>query len=354
MSNSDELSQYDYSLPPELIAKEPLPARDASRLMLVNRETGVISHHMIGDLPNLLDPGDCLVMNDSRVIPARLIGKRAATQGKWEGLFLGTFENGQWHLIGQTRGKLIAGETITLEQAHHDGNLRQFQMTLIEKHEDGTWSAAPESRRNPFEVLREFGTVPLPPYLQRKQATELDWDRYQTVYASRDGSVAAPTAGLHFTDRLLEACQAQEISQVFVTLHVGMGTFQPISTESLEQHVMHVEFCEVSEETATDVNRARQSGSRIVAVGTTSARTLESAVRSATVQTFCGVTDLFIRPPYRFHAVDALLTNFHLPRSTLFVLVSTLAGSELIQRAYDTAIRSRYRFYSYGDAMLIL
>lgn len=354
MSNSDDLRQYDYSLPPELIAKEPLPQRDASRLMVVDRASTRITHHVISDLPDLLSPGDCLVFNNSRVLPARLIGRRTASNGKWEGLYLGRLDNGFWHLIGQTRGKLEAGETITLEQVHGVGASKQLVLTLVEKHEDGAWVARPESDRDAHDILEEFGTVPLPPYMHRKVATHFDWQRYQTVYATEDGSVAAPTAGLHFTEELLAECTAHGLTQVFVTLHVGMGTFQPISVASLDQHQMHTESCELSDATASHLTRTRESGGRVVAVGTTSARTVESAAVSGSIQAVSGVTDLFIRPPYQFRAVEALLTNFHLPRSSLFILVSTMAGRELIQRAYHTAIQDRYRFYSYGDAMLIL
>ena len=349
----DELSNYDYVLPEELIAAEPCKQRDESRLLVVDRDSGELRHATVRDLPELLQAGDCLVLNDTRVIPARLFGRRAATGGKWEGLFLGCSDAGTWRLLGRCRGKPSAGERITIIRAHDDGSGEEFSLTLLAQEPDGIWVAQPEPGADALEVLGRFGTVPLPPYIRRKLATSLDWERYQTTFARRPGAVAAPTAGLHFTPELLAACRRRGIGQVYVTLHVGIGTFRPITAEKLSEHRMHAEWCELPAGVVERLAAVRERGGRIVAVGTTAVRTLESAAQSGRLQPWRGETDLFIRPPYRFRAVDCLLTNFHLPRSTLLVLVSALAGTDLIKRAYAAAIRENYRFYSYGDAMLI-
>jgi S-adenosylmethionine:tRNA ribosyltransferase-isomerase len=355
MPNSDDdLSQFDYDLPDDLIARHPPADRTASRLMVLRRESQTIEHRSIRDLPNLLRAGDCLVLNDTRVIPARLLGHRAATGAKWEGLFLGTTDRGEWQLIGQTRGKLRPGEEIMLHPAHQPDSPRRFMLRLLERDYDGQWTAAPESSGDPLAVLSDFGTVPLPPYLGRDLADTSDWDRYQTTFASQPGAVAAPTAGLHFTPELLDQCRAAGVGTAFVTLHVGVGTFRPIVVDRLSQHRMHSEWCDVPEATVATLHATRQRGGRIVAVGTTSVRSLESASRDGELHLWSGSTDIFIRPPYHFQSVDALLTNFHLPRSTLLVLVSTLAGTDFIRRAYSLAVTEHYRFYSYGDAMLIV
>lgn len=396
----DDLNLYDYELPPELIAAEPLARRDQSRLLVIDRRTGELDHRRTRDLPALLRPGDCLVLNDTQVIPARLLGRRKATGGKWEGLYLGGTPSGAWRLIGQSRGRLNPGEQIVLVPAHRPESGEEFVLTLIERDPDGVWTARPEAcaahaSHNTLEILKRFGTVPLPPYIRRKLATEADWERYQTTYSRKPGAVAAPTAGLHFTPELLAACRERGLGIGYVTLHVGIGTFRPIGVPRLSEHRMHSEWCELPEETADLLNRTRASGGRIVAVGTTTVRTLESAARAAeppiedrgwrmeerglriedsgaplsilhplssilhspsspVLQPWRGETDLFIRPPYAFRAVDCLLTNFHLPKSSLLVLVAALTGLELTKRAYQSAIRERYRFYSYGDAMLIL
>ncbi len=350
----DDLAAYDYDLPDELIATEPLPRRDASRLLVVERRTGRLEHRSIGDLPEILQPGDRLVLNDTRVVPARLFGVRKATGGKWEGLFLEVDSAGHWRLIGHSGGKLQAGETLAIAPAHRPESSERLELTLLDCDAEGIWAARAPGDQTAVALLEQFGTVPLPPYIHRKLGATSDWERYQTAFAKRPGAVAAPTAGLHFTPELLERCARRGIERSFVTLHVGIGTFRPISVERLSQHSMHEEWCELSAETCDQLNQARAAGGRIVAIGTTTVRTLETAFRDRSFAPFCGSTNLFIRPPYQFGGVDCLLTNFHLPRSTLLVLVSTFAGLELMRHAYATAVRERYRFYSYGDAMLIL
>ena len=352
----DDVSLYDYQLPEELIAKEPLAQRDASRLLVLDRHTGEIQHRGIRDLPELLLPGDCLVLNDTRVLPARLIGQRVKTGGKWEGLYLGQAENGNWRLIGQTRGYLKPDESVVLIPLGQPSanQPESLYLTLVDREEDGVWLMRPEPSGEVVALLQKFGTMPLPPYMHRKIANESDWQRYQTTYASHPGSVAAPTAGLHLTESLLAKIQERGIEIARVTLHVGLGTFRPISTTTLSGHAMHSEWCEIGEDAVRTIQTTRERGGRVVAVGTTSVRTLETASADGGLRPWRGATSIFIRPPYRFRCVDALLTNFHLPRSTLFVLVSAMAGFDRIQAAYAEAIRERYRFYSYGDAMLIL
>jgi S-adenosylmethionine:tRNA ribosyltransferase-isomerase len=354
----DELADYDYYLPDERIAREPLAERDAARLLVADRRTGELSHRRVRDLPELLSPGDCLVLNDTQVLPARLFGVRAATGGKWEGLYLGSTGDGSWKLIGETRGRLQPGEEIHVMPAHEAGSSAQLVLKLEVRDDDGIWTARVRGENSdPVQLLGEFGTVPLPPYIGRKLAADGDWARYQTTYARHPGAVAAPTAGLHFTPELLASCESRGMGRTTVTLHVGIGTFRPISVARLDEHKMHSEWCELSPESAAVINHTRASGGRIVAVGTTSVRTLETAAArssSEDVEAWRGETDIFIRPPYQFRAVDALLTNFHLPRSTLLVLISAFAGHALMKKAYDAALAGDYRFYSYGDAMLIL
>ena len=351
--DSNDIANYDYELPPELIAATPPVHRGDSRLLLVDRQTREISHHEFRELPELLSAGDRLVLNDSRVLPARLRGARAATGGKWEGLFLKEFDNADWMLLGQTRGRLQAGETLLITSARHR-QLDPLRLHLKEKLEQGAWRVSAESEESAFALLAKFGDVPLPPYIRKGIAKSDDLERYQTVYARAEGSVAAPTAGLHFTQDLIDACGSHGIQTSYLTLHVGIGTFRPVTAERLEDHVMHAEYGDLPPATANDLANTRAAGGRIVAVGTTSVRVLETAARQGAIAPFQGETSLFIRPPYQFRAVDVLLTNFHLPRSTLLVLVSTFAGRDLIRQAYAEAIRQRYRFFSYGDAMLIL
>ncbi len=348
---SNQLSDYDYELPKQLIAQHPLQKRTDARLLVVDRASGSIAHHHVRDLPGLLRQGDALVINDTRVVPARLVGFRVATGGRWEGLFLSSDENGNWRLLAKTRGKLQPGERIALTNERLQ---EVFNLRLVLKEPGGSWIARPEVAGAPFELLELVGRVPLPPYIRDGEMTDADRERYQTVFGEKPGAVAAPTAGLHFTPELLARLESAGIPAVRVTLHVGQDTFRPVTSETLDGHEMHSEWCEITAEAAWRLRAARASGGRIVAVGTTSVRTLESAAQGGELQAFSGPTRLFIRPPYKFKAVDAMLTNFHLPRTTLLVLVRTFGGDELLRRAYDEAIREEYRFYSYGDAMLIL
>ncbi len=355
MIQLDHISSYDYELPEELIASTPAERRDASRLLVIRRETGEISHHQFHQLPELLETGDLLVVNDTRVVPARLIGSRAETGGKWEGLFLRQEEGGRWRMIGQTRGRLQPGERLTLVPADESMKSDSSTLSLVmeTRNDDGSWIARPESTSSTLELLEQFGTLPLPHYMHRAAGVS-DRDRYQTTYAEKPGAVAAPTAGLHFTAELFERCHQREIDRVQVTLHVGLGTFRPVSVENLSEHVMHSEWCDLPAETVQRIQEVKGRGKRVVAVGTTSVRPLETGYRDGVIHPWQGETRLFIRPPYQFQVVDALITNFHLPKSTLLMLVSAFAGRELMMHAYAEAIRERYRFFSYGDAMLIL
>jgi S-adenosylmethionine:tRNA ribosyltransferase-isomerase len=285
------------------------------------------------------------------VIPARLLGSRTLTGGQWEGLFVAAESDGRWRLLCKTRGKLSPGETITLHNHLGSDGLR---LKLLEKQPGGIWIALPESSESAFDLLERVGRVPLPHYIHGGEMRDADRERYQTVYARHSGSVAAPTAGLHFTSELLERLANLGIQPLRITLHVGLGTFRPITADVLSAHRMHSEKGEVAPAAVEQIQRCKASGGRVVAVGTTTVRLLETAAQSGKLAPWAGETELFIRPPYQFRVVDALLTNFHLPRTSLLVLVRTFGGDELIMRAYAEAIREKYRFYSYGDAMLIL
>ncbi len=344
-------SEYDYSLPAELIAQRPLACRSDARMLVVTRSTGTIEHAHVRDLPHYLRSGDTLVLNDTKVLPARLVGYRMTTRGRWQGLVLSIDPQGVWKILGRTRGKIAEGESVMLL----DRNLRDHTiLTLLARLPEGQWAARPKSSQGAQDLLTQIGRVPLPHYIREGEMMDSDVQNYQTIYATRLGSVAAPTAGLHFTSELLQQLQAKGISQQRVTLHVGLGTFRPISAENLEDHTMHEEPGEISASTAEQLTATRAAGGRLVAVGTTSLRVLESAASGGSLMPWSGLTQLYIRPPYSFRAVDGLLTNFHLPRSTLLVLVRTFGGDALIRKAYKAAISEQYRFYSYGDAMLIL
>ena len=346
-----EIDEYDYEVPRELIAQRPLHQRSDARLLVVRRDRGSLEHSHVRDLPELLAPGDCLVLNDTRVIPARLVGHRTNTGGRWTGLYLETDDAGNWRLISKTRGKLMPGETITLEDRLGQNFCR---LMLLAKLDDGAWAARPDSGEPTLSLLERIGRVPLPPYIRGGEMTDADRQNYQTVFAENLGAVAAPTAGLHLTNDLLKRLEREGIEVCRVTLHVGLGTFRPVSVELLGEHRMHSEWGCIDAETVDRLTRRRAAGGRIVAVGTTVVRTLETAAADGRVRPWEGETDLFIRPPHLFKAVDALMTNFHWPKSTLLVLVRTLGGDKLMKRAYEEAIRESYRLFSYGDAMLVL
>jgi len=351
---------FDYDLPRELIAQEPLQNRSDARLMVVDRESQRISHAHVRDLPELLHAGDRLVLNNTKVIPAQLLGRRKATGGRWQGLFLRADEEGNWRIVCKTRGRLEPGDAIELVDSE---GRESITLWLLERLEGGQWLAHPGSpgdeTTEPADVLlQRVGRVPLPHYIRGGQMVDADVASYQTVFAREPGAVAAPTAGLHFTEKLLRKIERQGIAFSPVTLHVGLGTFRPITTDRPEEHDMHTEWGELSQESASALQTTRDAGGRIVAIGTTSVRVLESAAGASSsperLAAWKGDTDLFIHPPYEFSAVDALMTNFHFPRTTLLLLVQAFGGSELIREAYAEAIHQEYRFYSYGDAMLIV
>jgi S-adenosylmethionine:tRNA ribosyltransferase-isomerase len=346
-----ELEPYDYHLPRELIAQKPLLRRSDARLLVVRRDLQTWEHCHVRDLPEILAAGDCLVLNDTRVIPARLVGYRTTTRGRWEGLFLTSDEHGNWEILSKTRGKLVPGETVTLQDRQRRNVCR---LMLLSNLGEGLWAARPDAEEGVLALLDRVGRVPLPPYIRDGEMIDADRETYQTVFAEKPGAVAAPTAGLHFTEPLLRQLAERRVRTCRITLHVGLGTFRPISASELGQHKMHAEWGSISPEAVEVLRGVRASGGRIVAVGTTVVRVLETAAAEGTISPWQGETELFIRPPYEFRAVDALMTNFHLPKSTLLILVRTFGGDALIRGAYEEAIREDYRFYSYGDAMLIL
>ena len=334
-------SDFYYDLPQELIAQTPLARRDGSRLLLMDRRTGAIAHHHFYELPDFLREGDCLVLNNSRVIPARLLGHREPTRGAVEVLLLQDKGAGVWECLTKPGRKTRQGAQLSFG----DG---QLTATVISELEDGKRLVQFHYEGIFLEVLERLGKMPLPPYI--KEELE-NGERYQTVYSKVAGSAAAPTAGLHFTEELLNRIQSRGVNLAYVTLHVGLGTFRPVKTEELTEHHMHSEFCVLSCETARLLNETRKNGGRIVCVGTTSCRTLESFAREdGTFEAASGWTDIFIYPGYRFKAMDALITNFHLPESTLVMLVSAFAEREHVLNAYAEAVRERYRFFSFGDA----
>lgn len=376
--DTNELDLYDFNLPRELIAQEPLNQRSDARMLVIRRSEGTIEHASVRDLPEYLGGGDAVVVNDSKVIKARLIGFRTLTQGRWEGLFLREGDQNIAELLCKTRGKMEIGESITLRDLE---GRDQGRLVLIAMGEEGRMFLRPDPIEPWMDILERCGRVPLPPYIRDGQMVDNDRQRYQTVYARSLGSVAAPTAGLHFTPELIQRLRTAGTALVSLTLHVGVGTFRPIQVTRLEDHKMHAERGELTEAVVKRLNAARAEGGRIIAVGTTSVRVLETAAAAVNstsdfpppqespqnvqstsglsstkppLQPWQGETDIFIRPGFRFRAVDGLLTNFHLPRSSLIVLVSAFAGRELIMKAYQEAIEERYRFYSYGDCMLIL
>ena len=338
-----KLSDFMYDLPEERIAQTPIEPRDHSRLMVLHRDTHAIEHRHFYDIIDYLNPGDCLVINETKVIPARLFGEKP-TGGACEVLLLKQLAPKKWETLVRPGKKLRPGAEVifgggrlrarVLETTSEGGRIVEFEC-------EGTFEAA----------LDELGQMPLPPYIHERLENR---DRYQTVYAKQEGSAAAPTAGLHFTPELLERIRAKGIDIVPVLLHVGLGTFRPVKAENIEEHQMHTEYFEVTEDAARRVNAARERGGRIIAVGTTSVRTLESAARDGKLQPMRGETSIFIKPGYRFQLVDALITNFHLPGSTLIMLVSALYDLPHILSAYNLAVQEHYRFFSFGDAMFIV
>ena len=342
-----QLTDLDYDLPPHLIAQEPAPRRDGARLLVATRADGARADHHFRDLPELLRPGDLLVLNDTRVLPARLLGRRERTGGKWEGLFLRA-NGGAWELLCQTRGHLTPGETLLVEAAS------SLRLRLEDKLPGGVWRARPEEPGTPAELLSRYGQIPLPPYIRKGRGNDADRERYQTVYAGRPGAVAAPTAGLHFTEEVFARLKERGIDRAFVTLHVGAGTFRPVQSDDVAQHRSDAEWCELPRTTADAVNACKARGGRVVAVGSTSVRVLETVAATGAMQAWSGETALTICPPFAYRVVDALVTNFHLPRSSLLLLVAAFMGLEPLRAAYRHAIERGYRFYSYGDAMLIV
>ena len=332
-----------YDLPEELIAQTPLERRDGSRLMVLNRETGEIQHKHFYDIIDYLNPGDCLVMNDSRVLPARLMGHRP-TGGVVEVLLLRDLGNKCWECLCKPGRKMQAGNEVIFGDGELTAVVREVQ-------EDGNRVVEFKYEGIFLEVLERLGKMPLPPYIKEELQ---DQERYQTVYSRVNGSAAAPTAGLHFTQELLDRVTAMDVKIGYVTLHVGLGTFRPVKEDEIEGHEMHSEYCIIPQETADLINETRKNGGRVICVGTTSCRTIESwAAEDGTMTASAGWTDIFIYPGYRFKVMDALITNFHLPESTLIMLVSALAGREHILAAYREAVREKYRFFSFGDAMFI-
>ena len=335
-------ADFDYALSPELIAQRPIEPRDHARLLVTRRGDGSLEHHRFFDLPALLQPGDLLVANDSRVIPARL-RTRKSTGGAVELLLLRRTEAGWWLTLARPSRRLRPGTMVSVE-----GGGRVYEIEIGARRDDGLF----EARLEDEALIEACGEAPLPPYIHEPLA---DPERYQTVYAREKGSAAAPTAGLHFTPRLMERLAARGVDVAYVTLHVGLDTFRPVEADDPREHHIHTEYAVLPPETARAIARAREHGGRVVAVGTTSVRVLESAAQgSGAIEAYRGDTGLMILPGHEFHAVDAMITNFHLPRSTLLMLVSAFAGKDLIDAAYAEAVRERYRFYSFGDAMLLL
>ncbi len=338
------VKDFDYKLPEELIAQDPLADRSASRLMVLDKKTGEIEHHNFKEITRYLSPGDCLVLNNTKVIPARLFGVKEGTEAKIEILLLKRRENDIWETLVKPGKKAKPGTKINFG----DGLLKGVVIDVVE---EGNRLIQFQYEGIFEEILDKLGQMPLPPYITHQLK---DKNRYQTVYAKHDGSAAAPTAGLHFTPELLEEIKQKGVSVAEVTLHVGLGTFRPVKVENVLEHHMHSEFYQITQEAADKINAAKAAGKKVVSVGTTSTRTLESAADEKGILTAkSGWTDIFIYPGYRFKVIDALITNFHLPQSTLVMLVSALAGREHILDAYRIAVEERYRFFSFGDAMFI-
>lgn len=340
------IKQFDFDLPEELIAQSPLEQRDASRMLVVNRKSQSIKHDYFSSIVNYFKEGDCLVLNDTRVLPARLYGKKQDTGAKIEILLLTEKEDDCWEVLAKPARKIDVGTQIVF------GN-GQLTATCTGKKEHGGRFLHFQYNGIFYERLDELGEMPLPPYIKEKLQKE---ERYQTIYAKKEGSAAAPTAGLHFTEEILNHLREKGVMITYITLHVGLGTFRPVTASHVEDHTMHAEFYHMSDETARLLTRVKKNNGRIIAVGTTSTRVLETIARDheGTFVEASGWTNIFIYPPYTFQAIDGLITNFHLPQSTLIMLVSAFAGKELTFKSYHEAIQRKYRFFSFGDAMLIL
>ena len=334
------VDEFDFHLPKELIAQKPAEPRDSARLMVLDRKTGKIEHRIFRDVAKYLNEGDLLVLNDTKVIPARLLGRKT-TGAKVEVFLLEKVKDGLWRCLVKPGRKLKLGSEVVFK----NGLIGR----IIDRFEDGT-RLVEFSKKGDFEIF-SAGEIPLPPYIENPN---VDPEKYQTVYAKEEGAVAAPTAGLHFTEELLKKIEDKGVKIAYVTLHVGLGTFRPVKVENVEDHKMEEEFFRVPRETVRLIKETKKSGKRIIAVGTTVVRTLETIARFPEKDEYSGKTDLFIYPPFDFKMVDSLITNFHLPRSTLLMLVSAFAGLDLIKKAYRIAVEERYRFFSFGDAMLIL
>lgn len=352
------INDFDYNLPSELIAQKPADKRDNSRLLVVHRDTGIVEDRHFYNIVEYLKPGDCLVLNNSKVLPARLYGIKEGTGAKIEFLLIKRLDGDLWETMVRPGKRLKPGDVVDFSR---EGATAKFEATVIDYGEEGTRHVKFEYDGVFLERLEELGSMPLPPYIERASEEE-DKDRYQTVYCQKEGSVAAPTAGLHFTDEILEKVKEKGINIAYVTLHVGIGTFRPVKCEIIEEHKMHFEEYEVSEESARIINETKAAGGRIISVGTTSSRTVESsAIENEQdsnikykVKAGHGNTGIFIYPGYEFKIVDCLITNFHLPKSTLLMLISALYDREKILEVYEHAVEEKYRFFSYGDAMLIL
>jgi S-adenosylmethionine:tRNA ribosyltransferase-isomerase len=340
------IEEFDYDLPPSLIAQYPSPQRGETSLMILHRQTGVTENQAFGDITKYLNSADLLVMNNTRVLPARLIGKKE-TGGRIEMLFIPPWNGikGEWETLIKGTGKVKRGARIQFEQGL-EGEVEELK--------DGKGKINFSYQGEVMDILQKIGHIPLPPYIKRGDEP-LDRERYQTVFAERDGSIAAPTAGLHFTQTLFQKLKENGVRITTITLHIGIGTFAPVKARDIEHHTMEAEWIEISEETAGEIEDTKARGGRVFAVGTTTTRALESFYNgNGGVRSGKGMTSLFIYPPYRFQVIDGLVTNFHLPKSTLIMLVSAFAGRNLLMKAYQEAIGRKYRFYSYGDAMLIL
>ena len=346
------ISEFDYNLPEELIAQVPAQKRDLSKMMVLNRDDKTVHHHIFKDVVELIEPNSVLILNNTRVIPARLYGEKEGTGARIEIFLLKEIEPHKWEALVKPSKRVKPGTIIKVAE-------ELLVRVLSEAEDDGKWFVELLYEGNIYDVLSRVGNVPLPPYIERKMTPDelkkLDYERYQTVFAQKEGSVAAPTAGLHFTTEVLDALRANGVEIGYVTLNVGLGTFRPVKCENILEHKMDSETFEISAETAELINRAKAEGKKLIAVGTTSVRTLETAFKQfGEIKECKSASTLFIYPPYEFKVVDKLITNFHLPKSTLLMLVSALAGKDFIMNSYKEAIENKYRFYSYGDCMFIM